>query len=161
MYLHDFDAPEIAVLPDDIGLTCFALRSRMAARAVTRAYNDRLRPLNLQCTQFALLVAVRMAGAAPIAALAERLDIEPSALQRNLKLLEARGLVAGRGGRGRNGRRLDLTPEGEALLAAAAPLWAQAQADMAARLGEDPEAVRATLGRVEAAALDLDTRRTP
>ncbi len=46
-----------------------------------------------------------------VAAMAEEVGVEPSALLRNLKLLEARGLVAGEGGRGRGGRRLAVTPQ--------------------------------------------------
>ncbi len=141
----------------DAGLTCFAMRSRMAGHAVTRAYNDRLRRLDLQVTQFALLAAVDKAGEHfPIAALAQKLDTEPSALLRNLKVLETRGLVAGEGGRGPRGRRLRLTEAGAALLKDAQPIWAQAQADMAKAIGEDFAMVRATLGRVEAAALKLE-----
>ncbi len=141
---------------DDIGSVCFGLGTRMAARAVTRAYNDRLRPLNLQVTQLALLVSVQRADDAPIAALAERLDIEPSALLRNLKILEGRGLVASDGGPGRRGRRLSLTAAGFELLAQAAPVWEQAQADMANVIGEDFQQVRAALGRIEMAALRLE-----
>lgn len=128
----------------------------MAARAVTRAYNDRLRPLNLQVTQLALLVSVQRADDAPVAALAERLDIEPSALLRNLKILQARGLIASDGGPGRRGRRLRLTIAGAELLSQAAPVWGQAQADMAKGIGADFGEVRGALGRIESAALRLE-----
>ena len=142
--------------PADIGPLCFALRSRMAARAVSRAYNDRLRPLNLQVTQFSLLVGIRLAVGVPVAALAGHLDIEPSALLRNIRILEARGLVAGDGGRGRHGRRVRLTVAGEALLAQATPLWASAQAEMEAAVGKDFAVIRDALGRIQAAALRLE-----
>jgi DNA-binding MarR family transcriptional regulator len=144
------------MLLDDARMQCFGLRSRMAARAVSRVYNDRLRPLGLQTTQFALLVAIEKSGDAPVAALAEHLDTEPSALLRNLKVLETRGLVAGEGGRGRRGRRLHLTQAGATLVTQAQPIWVKAQADMTGAIGEDAAAVRAALGRIEAAALKLE-----
>jgi DNA-binding MarR family transcriptional regulator len=152
-------AAEVTMLPQDVGALCFGLHSRMTARAVSRAYNDRFRPLDLQGTQFSLLVAVNRAADVPIAALADHLGAEASTLLRNLKIMEARGLIAGGGGRGRRGRRLRLTPAGEALLARAMPIWLEIQADMTEALGDDFAAVHAALERLEAAALQLEQTR--
>jgi DNA-binding MarR family transcriptional regulator len=131
----------------------------MTARAVTRAYNARLRPLNLQATQFTLLVSIQRGGDVPIAALAEQLDMESSTLLRNLKVLETRGLIASGGGRGRRGRRLVLTDLGVRLLEQAAPIWVQAQADMTEAMGGEADTVRSALGQLETAALELEEGR--
>ena len=144
-------------LPDNIGLVCLGHRTRMAARAVTRMLNQRLRPLNLQITQFTLLVDIAQGGTGSIASMSDRLDIEASALLRNIALLEGRGLVASEGGRGRNGRRLSLTPAGQALLQAAAPVWAAAQADLRVALGGESDETRRVLAELEVAALSLAT----
>ena len=143
-------------LPADMAKICFGHRSRMTARAVTRAFNARLRPLNLQITQYTLLAAISMDGDRPIAALADELDLEPSTLQRNLKLLEGRGLLVLEGGRGRKGRRLKVTPEGLALLEAGVPIWTRIQADFASILGGRAEQTRAALAALERAALRLE-----
>ena len=143
-------------LPDDMAKICFGHRSRMTARAVTRAFNTRLRPLNLQITQYTLLAAISMDGDRSIAALADALDLEPSTLQRNLKLLENRALLTLKGGQGRKGRRLAITPAGLALLEAGVPIWTKIQADFAAILGGRAEQTRAALAALERAALRLE-----
>jgi DNA-binding MarR family transcriptional regulator len=140
----------------DLAWFCFGHRSRKAARAVTRAFNLRLRPLNLQISQYILLGAVARAGDRSIAALAEEVGIESSAVLRNLKVLEARGLVAGQGGRGRAGRRLQVTAAGHELIAASLPHWARAQADLAALLEGQADETREALLRLERAAIALE-----
>lgn len=142
--------------PEEMARFCFGHRSRKAARAVTRAFNQRLKPLNLQITQFILLGAIASAGDRSIAALAEEVGVEPSALLRNLRVLEERGLVANAGGRGRTGRRLRLTDAGRTLIADGAPLWRQAQADLASLLGDRADETREALVRLEEAALVLE-----
>ena len=85
----------------DLAWFCFGHRSRKAARAVTRAFNLRLRPFNLQISQYILLGAIARSGDRSIAALADDVGVEPSAVLRNLRVLEERGLVSNTGGRGR------------------------------------------------------------
>ena len=128
----------------------------MASRAVTRLYNARMRPLGLQITQFVLLVAISRSADLSVAGMADRLDIEPSALLRNLKLLEDKELVVSTGGRGRRGRRLALTDEGRKLLQKAAPAWARAQAELRQALATHADEVLSMLKRLEAAALGLE-----
>jgi DNA-binding MarR family transcriptional regulator len=147
------------MLPDDIGSVCLGLRTRRAARAVSRAYNARLRPLSLQLSQFALLVSIRRGEDFSIEKLAERLDVEASALLRNLKVLESGGLVQGEGGRGRRGRRLSLTETGARLLETAAPIWARTQADLTEAMGGAADEALATLARLETAAQQLERSR--
>ena len=89
---------------------CFGHRSRKAARAVTRMFNQRLRPMGLNISQYVLLGVIAAGRTGSVAQMADEVGVESSALLRNLKLLEAKGLVASAGGRGRNGRRLTLTP---------------------------------------------------
>jgi DNA-binding MarR family transcriptional regulator len=147
-------------LPADIEVACFGHRARMTARALTRLFNARLQPLGLQITQFGLLVTISSGRHGSVAAMADRLDVEPSALLRNLKLLEARGLLTSEGGRGRNGRRLHLTEAGRALLERAAPLWAEVHAELASALGADETDTRAALARLEAAAVSVAKERS-
>jgi DNA-binding MarR family transcriptional regulator len=141
---------------EDMLLLCFGHRSRKAARAVTRAFNQRLKPLNLQITQFILLGAISREGDRSIAALADEVGVEPSAVLRNLKVLEARGLINNAGGRGRAGRKLDVTVAGQALMADGAPIWRQTQSDLTALLDGRADRTRKALIRLERAALALE-----
>jgi DNA-binding MarR family transcriptional regulator len=142
--------------PEDVAMFCFGHRSRKAARAVTRAFNHRLKPLNLQITQFILLGAIARERDRSIAALADEVGVEPSAVQRNLKILEDRGLVSNSGGRGRGGRKLSATEQGRKLIASSMPAWRRAQADLAALLGDRADETREALVRLERAALALE-----
>lgn len=142
--------------PEDISLFCFGHRSRKAARAVTRAFNQRLKPLGLQITQFILLGAISRKDDRSIADLAEDVGVEPSAVLRNLKLLEERGLVSNAGGRGRGGRKLRVTEAGRTLITDSMPAWRKAQADLAALLDGKANETRAALLRLERAALALE-----
>ena len=144
------------IAPEDMARFCFGHRSRKAARAVTRAFNLRLRPLNLQISQFILLGAVARGDDRSVAALAEEVGVEPSAALRNLRVLEERGLVSNSGGRGRGGRKLRVTEAGRALIAASLPHWTRAQDDLAALLEGQADETRAALVRLEQAALALE-----
>lgn len=145
------------IAPEDMARFCFGHRSRKAARAVTRAFNLRLKPLNLQITQFILLGAVARGDDRSIATLADEVGIEPSAVLRNLRVLEARGLVDNAGGRGRIGRRLRATEAGRALIEVSIPHWIKAQDDLTALLDGQADETRAALVRLEKAALALET----
>lgn len=141
---------------EDMSLFCFGHRSRKAARAVTRAFNQRLKPLNLQITQFILLGAISRSGDRSVAALAEEVGVESSAVLRNLRVLEERGLVTNDGGRGRTGGRLRATRAGRLLISRSLPAWRQAQADLAALLDGRADETREALLRLERAALALE-----
>ena len=66
----------------DIGSNCAALRTRMAARGVTRAYDNALRPLGIKITQFTLLVSAKYDGSRSIGDMADFLAMERSTLTR-------------------------------------------------------------------------------
>jgi len=144
---------------EEIRARCFGQHVRMAARAVTRALDARLQSADLRITQFALLGTIAARSDCSIAAMARQVDIEPSALQRNLAVMEGRGWLEPGGGRGRRGRRFELTPAGEAKLAEAMPIWRAAQAELSGHLGPDAEAMLQTLRNLEKAALTMEGTR--
>ncbi|MCU0732358.1 MAG: MarR family winged helix-turn-helix transcriptional regulator [Hyphomonas sp.] len=112
---------------------CFHLHTSMAARAIARHYEAAVKPVGLNGVQLSLLAALSVVPDASIGKLADRLAYERTTLTRNLKLLVRRGLIEPRAG-GDRAVHHHLTDEGRARLAAAVPLWEQAQAQMASRL---------------------------
>ena len=120
----------------DVVERCVCHKVRMAARAVTRAYDAALRPVGLRATQFAVLVAVATEGALSITALAQAMGMDRSTLTRNLRPLAKDGLLAvGHEGWHRS-RTVAITERGHARVREALPLWARAQARLQRQLGE-------------------------
>lgn len=109
-------------------LTCVCYNARKVARAVTRLYDDMLRPSGLRATQLTLLMVIDALGEPSITALAEQLVMDRTTLTRDLRPLEVAGWVAVAPGRDRRTRIVRLTPAGGATLRDALPLWRAAQA---------------------------------
>jgi DNA-binding MarR family transcriptional regulator len=105
---------------------CFAVRK--ANRQVSRFYDGYLAPTGLRITQFLTLAALNEVGSAAVHALAERLDIERTAMGKMAGFLERDGLARIRPSPadGRS-RLIELTDAGRRLHDKAAPLWREAQ----------------------------------
>src|SRR2546429_2721433 len=96
--------------------TCHCLAARRRARAITRLFDEKLRPHGLRATQFSVLVMLALGGPRPIGALAEALGLEHTTLTRGAALLERNGWIeSDRSADGRE-RPLRLTPAGRAQL---------------------------------------------
>jgi DNA-binding MarR family transcriptional regulator len=121
-----------------IGGRCFAYQARKTANAVLRAYNEWMKPVDLEMAQFSTLCAILDGRAGSIGELAELLGVERSTLVRNLKVLEKKGLIRVAG---RSRRRLthELTSSGVETMRRALPLWQQAQAAMESVIGPPRE----------------------
>ena len=111
-------------------------KARMAARAVTRAYDEALRATGLRATQLAVLAAVGARGAVSIKALADSMGMERTTLTRNLRPLEEKGYVVLAPEARHRSRMLTLTAAGREALLAAAPPWEDAQRALRKRLGD-------------------------
>jgi DNA-binding MarR family transcriptional regulator len=135
MYIHDMASYQ-DVIESYIVESCACHKVRMAARAVTRAYDDALRPVGLRATQLAVLVAIAVEGAMSITALAKFMIMDRSTLTRNLRPLEEEGLVAVGLEGWRRSRTLEVTEKGRLRLAEALPLWKQAQQTLRRKLGD-------------------------
>jgi len=137
----------------DIPSECPAYQVRAAARVVTRFYNECFKPLDLTSEQFSLLVGIGKSPQTTIAALAGESGADATTLSRNVQNLLNRGLLKAEGQRGRSGKRLGLTTIGRRLLDKALPIWAQARAELAAKLGEKKlDVVRKSLAELSKAA---------
>jgi DNA-binding MarR family transcriptional regulator len=117
--------------------SCACHKVRMAARAVTRAYDDALRPVGLRATQLAVLVAIANEGTMSITALAKSISMDRTTLTRNLRPLEKAGLMAIGPEGWRRSRILEITKQGQIRLREALPYWERAQETLRRKLGDE------------------------
>ncbi len=124
-------------LEQEILSTCLCHKARMAARTITRSYDEALRPAGLRSTQMLVLVAIASDGAISITELAQSMGMDRSTLTRNLGPLQEEQLVEiGQEG-WRRSRTLAITEKGRCRLREALPLWRQAQQNLKKALGDD------------------------
>jgi DNA-binding MarR family transcriptional regulator len=111
----------------EVVATCLGYRTRRLARAVTRLYNDQLRPLGLNITEMSLMAAIAAQGAVQPARLGRAMALEKSTLSRNSSRLVDRGWVEVRDHPDGRGVLLALTAPGNEMLLRAVPAWQHAQ----------------------------------
>ena len=114
---------------------CICTHLRRAARGVSRHYDEALAGFGVNVAQFSLLRHLQRLDRPSITTLAEAMGLERSTLGRNLRVLEAQGLVALADGDDQRNRVVLLTEAGTQLLRAAYPAWEQAQIELVERLG--------------------------
>lgn len=112
---------------EELAQACVCYNTRKVARAVTRMYDDALRPCGLRATQLTLLMVIDTMGEPMISALAEQLVMDRTTLARDLRPLEAAGWIAVVPGHDRRTRIVRLTTPGGDTLRKALPLWREAQ----------------------------------
>lgn len=121
----------IAAIPG----ACVASNLRRASRIVSAYYDAIVRSTGLHANQMMLLVPLYLGGPTPINLVAERLGLDRTTLQRNLKHVEERGLVTIRPGADLRTRIVSLTEKGHQTLAEGVPLWEEAQRQVRELLG--------------------------
>jgi DNA-binding MarR family transcriptional regulator len=122
--------PRLPILP------CACANLRRAARAVTRLYNQELRPEKIEITQFTILMALAQAGEISQGRLGKLLALDSTTLTRMLELLRNRGWIQEREGEDRRFRIIRLTTAGRAKLQHSVPHWKRAQDRLQSVLGE-------------------------
>ncbi|NIF30031.1 winged helix-turn-helix transcriptional regulator [Pantoea sp. Tr-811] len=115
---------------------CICTHLRRAARGVSRHYDEALAGFGINVAQFSLLRHLQRLDRPSITTLAEAMGLERSTLGRNLRVLEADGLVALAEGDDQRNRVVLLTAAGAARVQAALPAWEQAQSALVGQLGE-------------------------
>lgn len=117
--------------------TCLCLAAQRAARALARRFDDALRPHGLTNGQFSLLMSLNRPEPPSLGAVANLLAMDRTTLTAAVKPLERRGLLAASPDpKDRRSRRLALTADGHATLAAAMPTWTAAHAQIDTALKE-------------------------
>jgi DNA-binding MarR family transcriptional regulator len=110
---------------------CLCLAAQRAARALARRFDTAFVPFDLTNRQFSLLMSLNRPEPPLMRDTANFLAMDRTTLTAALKPLERRGLVTITADKkDRRGRRLVLTQKGNALLAAAYPVWAQTHDDL-------------------------------
>lgn len=121
----------------EIGRACSHFALRRATRAITRLYDDLLRPTGLRATQFTVLAIVRAAEPATQNEIARIAQLDATTLTRAIRPLERKGLVRIAPGRtDRRHRVVTSTAKGRRLLLTASSHWERAQAELAKRMGD-------------------------
>ncbi len=130
--------------------TCLCLSAQRAARALARRFDVALRPFGLTNGQFSLMVALNQTEPPAIGRLAPFLAMDPSTLTAAVKPLARRGLLRViPDAADRRSRRVQITPEGVALLRDAVPVWRATHARLDSELGDGTaEALRRGLAEI-------------
>lgn len=126
---HDALAPELATA----SCTCASLRR--TTRVVTKFYEDALKPSGLTPGQFTVLAVLLNRGERRQSEISELLAMERTTLIRNLRPLEARGLIVGQTSGPRRAKTLDITSDGKEAYQRALPHWRRAQSKIIETLG--------------------------
>ena len=114
---------------------CAGWSSRLAARRITNFLERRMEGSGLSLAQFGLMAQVAASADDTLGALAQRTGLDQSTLSRNLRGLEAAGLVEiAVAEQDQRRRAVWLTEKGARRLEAAMPIWRKAHAEMAERL---------------------------
>ena len=117
-------------------LPCACANLRRASRAVTRLYNQELRPTGLELTQFTLLMALKITGETTQGKLGNLLALDSTSLTRMLRLMTEHGWIGEKRGNDRRQKLLWVTASGKRKLEQSWPHWERAQARLRHKLGE-------------------------
>lgn len=109
---------------------CLIMNTRMAARAVTRRADRKLRGFGVTAAQFNILGVLSEDSAASITEMAADLAMDRTTLSRNLAVLERRKLVSTGTGEHARMRRIELTLEGRRIFESILPEWRRSQEEL-------------------------------
>ncbi len=125
---------------------CLILNTIQTARAVTRRYDNRLKPLGVTVIQFSVMSLIRKHKDMTINALSERIAMDRTTLTRNLDVLVKKGLVTKRAAEKGNAKVCQLTKEGDRLLDELIPIWLASREELRGVLKDyDPDEYLAML----------------
>ncbi len=117
-------------------LPCACASLRRASRAITQAYDRRLREAGLNTAQFTLLQVMQLAGEMTQGNLGKLLALDTTTLSRTLRPLESEGWLECSTGGDRRERHWRITSAGRKVLERSTPAWVRAQKELGARIGE-------------------------
>ncbi len=116
---------------------CACFRLRAAARKVTRAYEEALKPVDLRATQFTLLAMIIGTKPNSMTALAKNVEMDRTTVNRALNVMVKHGWVDIIGNDTRIEKKIRITKKGQAKFEEALPFWKDVQQNFIARSGND------------------------
>ena len=129
---------------------CVSNNLHQTARAITKIYNEEMRPSGILRSQYSVLGFALHFGVVQLTELADSLHMDRTTLTRNLKPLEKRGLIQiNKSPIDARAREVSLTTEGKRQFREASKYWRKAQKKVVSTFGEDNWA------SLEATLLDL------
>ncbi len=114
---------------------------RGAAHNLTRRYDAALAPAGISVTQFSQLHTIQKLEQPTLKHVAEATGLDRSTLGRNVRVLEAAGLVSMQAGQDARTRVINVTRKGRRAFQKAVPLWAAMQDEMKEQLGGERHAL--------------------
>ena len=120
-------------------IECFCTNLRSAALAGTAYYDHKLTPAGVKVTMFRLLRQIDRLNVPSLTELSGATGLDRSTLGRNIRVLERDGHVETVQVEDGRSKAIRLTEEGRKVLDHATPLWAEAQSELRAILGEDAD----------------------
>ena len=131
-------------------IPCHCANLRHATRMVTQLYDRVLAPSGLKGTQYSLLRFVEQLEPVNMTELAKHMSLDRTTLVRNVKPLEAQGLIASASGSDLRTHELRLTERGREVLRDATVKWREAQENLETYLGRPQlETFRDLLGKLQ------------
>lgn len=112
------------------------MKLRRASLAITKLYDEYLRPAGLTVSQYSMMQNIHKLEPVSVSDLAAQTQLDRTTMVRNLHPLEKQGFVLDVSRPGARNRQLTLSKHGEEKLRFAESLWVQAQEHVKASLGE-------------------------
>jgi len=116
---------------------CNCMNIRRASRAVTKFYDEVLKPSGLTIAQLGLLRHIEIAEMTTITELAKLMRIDRTTLNRNMKPLAHAGLIAINPGNDLRTQQITLTKIGKDAVVKGWALWGKAQSSLKEYMGEE------------------------
>ncbi|UCB47766.1 MAG: winged helix-turn-helix transcriptional regulator [Deltaproteobacteria bacterium] len=126
----------INIFAKTLGQECVGMRIRTLSRAVSRIYDEALRPHGIKATQLSILAVVSILGQAEPREICRMLHLETSTLSRNMSRMRTKGWLRVSLRKDRRAHWVKLTPKGNRILMEAFPAWREAQERATALLGK-------------------------
>jgi DNA-binding MarR family transcriptional regulator len=126
----------INIFAKTLGQECVAMRIRTISRAVSRIYDEALRPHGIKASQLSILAVVSILGQAEPSEICRMLHLEASTLSRNMSRMRTRGWLKVSPRKDKRAHRLKLTASGNRILIEAFPAWREAQEKVTSLLGK-------------------------
>jgi DNA-binding MarR family transcriptional regulator len=125
------------IFAQTLGQECIAMRIRLISRAISRIYDEALRPSGLKASQMSILAVISLLDQAEPGEVCRMLHLDASTLSRNVARMRTKGWLEVSQTEDRRAHRMHLTPEGDRILVEAFPSWREAQENVKSMLGED------------------------